>query len=136
MLCELLDQSSYRSAAQAVCVQTTKAAEFSQKGRTGMPYDPQTAQAGLAWCVMQGMAAARRVGCLGGVKIEDLQVQAANPIPSVTDRNPDVECEFFHTRQVRSTSPPPPTSLNACPSPFAPAPPQTLSHKHIHLQAR
>lgn len=34
------------------------------------------------------------------MKVEDLQVAKVEPIPSVSDRNPDVECEFFHTRQV------------------------------------
>ncbi len=34
------------------------------------------------------------------MKVEDLLVAKVEPIPSVSDRNPDVECEFFHTRQV------------------------------------
>ena len=47
-----------------------------------------------------GYGSSKARGLPGGVKIEDLQVQQADPIPSVSDRNPDVECEFFHTRQV------------------------------------
>ena len=39
-------------------------------------------------------------GLPANVKLEDLQVTKAEAIPAVTDRNPDVECEFFHTRQV------------------------------------
>ena len=53
-----------------------------------------------------GYGSSKARGLPGGVKIEDLQVQQADPIPSVTDRNPDVECEFFHTRQVGSACTP------------------------------
>ncbi len=34
------------------------------------------------------------------MKMEDLQMAKVEPISSVSDHNPDVECEFFHTRQV------------------------------------
>lgn len=47
-----------------------------------------------------GYGSGKARGLPGGVKLEDLQVQQAGPIPSVTDSNPDVECEFFHTRQA------------------------------------
>ena len=39
------------------------------------------------------------------MKVEDLHMAKAEPISAVTDRNPDVECEFFHTRQVHSLPP-------------------------------
>lgn len=55
-----------------------------------------------------GYGSSKARGLPGGVKIEDLQVQQADPIPSVSDRNPDVECEFFHTRQVCSACVPHP----------------------------
>ena len=38
------------------------------------------------------------------MKVEDLLVAKVEPVPSVSDRNPDVECEFFHTRQVSHCS--------------------------------
>ena len=55
--------------------------------------------------VTAGYGSSKARGLPGGVKIEDLLVQQAASIPSVSDRNPDVECEFFHTRQVGSQPP-------------------------------
>ncbi|KAL0048475.1 hypothetical protein WJX82_004140 [Trebouxia sp. C0006] len=47
-----------------------------------------------------GYGSSKARGLPGGMKVEDLLVAKVEPIPSVSDRNPDVECEFFHTRQA------------------------------------
>ena len=49
-----------------------------------------------------GYGSSKARGLPGGMKVEDLHMAKVEPIPAVTDRNPDVECEFFHTRQVRN----------------------------------
>ena len=56
------------------------------------------------WCAGYGSGKAR--GLPGGMKVVDLLMTKVEAIPTVTDRNPDVECEFFHTRQVRQTAAP------------------------------
>ncbi len=50
--------------------------------------------------LVSGYGSSNTRGLPGGMKVEDLLVAKVEPIPSVSDRNPDVECEFFHTRQV------------------------------------
>ena len=49
-----------------------------------------------------GFGSSKVRGLPTNVKLEDLQMTKAEAIPAVSDRNPDVECEFFHTRQVAS----------------------------------
>lgn len=47
-----------------------------------------------------GYGSSKARGLPGGMKVEDLHMAKVEPIPAITDRNPDVECEFFHTRQA------------------------------------